>query len=92
MSKELQKDNDVSMIFICECHSLEHMIELNYDSHYDSYYLNIHLHSYNFLRRLWNGIKYIFGYKCLYGDFDEFIFKKEDIEKIIAIYKKNNIE
>ena len=34
--------------------------------------------------------KYIFGYKCRYGAFDEFIFNSEDSEKLqdIANYLK----
>lgn len=27
-------------------------------------------------------IKYIFGYKCMFGHFDEFIFKKSDADKL----------
>jgi hypothetical protein len=65
------------------------MIQLYYDSKYDSYYLNVHLYPYSFLRRLWNGIAYIFGHRNNTGDFDEFLFKKEDIEKIINIYNSN---
>lgn len=79
---------DENEIFICECHSLEHMIHLYYEKPYDSYYLNIHLVPLSFFRRLWHGIKYIFGHRCMFGDFDEFLFKKEDIKKIIDIYKK----
>ena len=40
------------------------------------------------------GIKYIFGYRCKYGAFDEFIFKPEDAYKIqrLANYLKSEIE
>lgn len=38
-----------------------------------------------------HGIKYIFGYRSMFGDFDEFIFKKEDVhklERVVEFLKK----
>ena len=40
-----------------------------------------------------NSIKYIFGHRSKYGDFDEMIIKKEDVwklEKIVEYLKNNN--
>lgn len=47
--------------------------------------MSIHLVSDSFWKRIWNAIKYIFGHCFIYGDFDEFIFKKEDANKLQAI-------
>ena len=38
-----------------------------------------------FLKRVWSAIKYIFGYRSKYGHFDEFIFNKEDSDKLQKI-------
>jgi hypothetical protein len=49
-------------------------------------YVSIHLiPEYNIFKRIWNAIKYIFGYKCKYGHFDEFIFDKTDVKKLKKI-------
>jgi hypothetical protein len=49
-------------------------------------YVSIHLiPEYNIFKRIWNAIKYIFGYKCKYGQFDEFIFDKTDVKKLKKI-------
>lgn len=39
----------------------------------------------NFWQRLKYAIKYVFGYKSKYGAFDEFIFRKEDADKLQSI-------
>jgi hypothetical protein len=37
---------------------------------------------YGFWRRFVSGMKYIFGYKCRYGQWDEFIFKPEHSKQL----------
>lgn len=40
-------------------------------------------------------IKYIFGYKCCYGHFDEFVFKSSDadkLQKVVNFIKSNGIK
>lgn len=36
-------------------------------------------------KSIWIAIKYIFGYKCKFGYFDEFIFKKTDADKLQSV-------
>ena len=77
-------------LLICQCDSTEHQICFFY-SEVDKYvFMHVHLNKLPFLERLVYGIKYIFGRKCKYGAFDEFIFNHEDYEKInrIANYLK----
>ena len=50
--------------------------------------MDIHLAKRSFLERLIYGIKYIFGYQCKYGAFDEFIFKKEHSKQLIDVANK----
>lgn len=78
--------------FICTCDSVEHQLVITYfeDDNFEVY-CSFHLAPLPFWRRLWHGIKYIFGYRCRYGDFEEFIFHKSDadkLQKIIDILKK----
>lgn len=70
-------------ILICDCSSTEHQIILRYDEDDNECYASIHLTNLRgFFSRLKYGLKYIFGYKCRYGAWDEFIFKKEHIGKL----------
>jgi len=69
-------------ILICDCSSREHQIIIEHDNEYNIAYCHIHLIKQGFLRRLKAGLKYIFGYKCRYGQFDEFIFKPEHAKQL----------
>jgi hypothetical protein len=79
-------------ILICECYSTEHQMVVNYSE--DEYsdgtknnmvYIHTHLNKKPFWKRIIYGIKYIFGYKCRYGAFDEFIVNPKDADKIQEI-------
>lgn len=76
-----------SKSFICQCDSPEHQLTFNYfpDERGGDVYLWIHLKPDSFWKRIKNAVKYIFGHRSIYGDFDEFIFKKEDANKLQAI-------
>ena len=69
-------------ILICECNSTEHQIVFDYDSEEKTVYCHIHLVKYGLFRRMKAGVKYIFGHKCKYGHWDEFIFKPEHAVKL----------
>jgi hypothetical protein len=56
--------------------------KLIFDKKYPMCYVHIHLNKHSFLDRLKYGIKYILGYQCRYGAFDEFIFNPEDAQKL----------
>ena len=79
---------------ICQCHSIEHQVSFNWveDTELEGeVYMEVHLKPLSFWERLKHGIKYIFGYRCMYGDFDEVILKKEDVhklEKVVEFLKK----
>lgn len=75
-------------IFICECHSYCHQAIFWYDEEEESLYVTIHLTTHrNIFKRLWVAIKYVFGYKSNFGEWDEFLFKPEDEEKL-RVYLK----
>jgi hypothetical protein len=39
-------------------------------------------------KRLWTALKYVFGYKCQYGHFDEFVVRPEDADKFISLFQR----
>jgi hypothetical protein len=70
----------------CSCSSLDHLIVLDYDEDYEEVYISVHLNQYrNFFQRFWTGIRYIFGYKCRYGNWDTVIIDSSNKSKIISI-------
>lgn len=93
-------------IFICDCHSLEHLISFWYDEEINSLIIEPRLITHkNFFKRLWVGLKYAFGYKSRFGEFDEVIlgfdkqkqlydwlnnmYNKEETEKTITLSRKD---
>lgn len=73
---------DDEEILICACHSIEHQIVIQKDDDEKVLYCSIHLSPLPWYKRIVNGIKYIFGYRSCYGDFDEFMFDKKHIDKL----------
>jgi hypothetical protein len=78
--------------FFCDCFSDEHVVRLVYcpDDHpvYRDLYLSVFLAERGFWKRLWSGIKYILGYKCKYGHWDEFIVPRRELGRIIDILQR----
>ncbi len=71
------------LIMICECHSAEHQVIFRYDAEFGELYCEPHLTTHrNFLKRLWRGIKYAFGYKSKFGDWDSMFFRKDELNKL----------
>ena len=81
-------------ILVCDCHSTEHQIVFHYSEDdygdgqiYPMCYAHIHLNKRPFWERVKYGVKYIFGYQCRYGAFDEFTFNPKDSEKLEKLVK-----
>jgi hypothetical protein len=82
-------------LIICQCHSTDHQFIFLYDEDVDkegnvtdrTVYIHTHLRTFGFWTRLKYGIKYIFGYRSRYGEFDEFIIKPEDVSKFENVVK-----
>ena len=73
-------------IYICKCNSIEHQASFWYDKEDNEVSIEVHLTTHkSFLKRLWVGVKYAFGYKSKYGEWDTMILKNEDLNKL----KKN---
>ena len=76
-------------IFICECHNLEHQIAFWYDKNEKSLYIEPHLVTYrNFFQRFWVGLKYAFGYRSRFGEFDEMMLSSESQKELRDMLNK----
>jgi hypothetical protein len=94
----MKKERD---IVICACNSTEHQMVVSYSEDefdgvtYPTIYLHTHLTKRPFWQRVSYGLKYIFGYQCRYGAFDEFILNPDDVtgvEKIVKYLKECEIK
>jgi hypothetical protein len=57
--------------FFCSCGSNEHFFVLQRFHDEENVYLSIYLSRLKFHKRVLNAIKYIFGYRSIYGHFSE---------------------
>lgn len=79
-------------LIICECHSTDHQIIFLYDDEWDRIFMHIHISpNRGFWKRLWFGLKYAFGYRSKFGEFDEIVLKPEDVYKFQKIVNQLNI-
>jgi hypothetical protein len=87
MSERL--DIERGQFFECRCGCGEHVLRFVYVSMPDpdpEVYTEIYLYYPDgILKRAWRAIKYFLGYKCAYGDFDCFILRDDDVERLIGL-------
>ena len=71
------------MYLDCECESPEHLLRFSYfDDDKDRMYVEVHLTTHNFWRRIITGVKYIFGYRSVYGEFGETVLEKDKVQQL----------
>lgn len=78
-------------ILECACYSNEHMYVIGYIED-KLVYISPHLQSKSFWYRLKYAIKYIFGYKCMFGCFDEILISKSNykpLKNIVEFIEKS---
>ena len=74
---------DGSHYFECACGSSEHTLRFTLDKEDKEIYTDVYLNQYRaWYMRLLVGIKYIFGYKCKYGHWDNWILYEPDIIRL----------
>ena len=73
-----------SIYFDCACYDSEHTIRFVFDDDGDiaELYLDVFLADQPWYKRLWLGIKYIFGYKSRYGHFGNWTLAEHDAERL----------
>jgi hypothetical protein len=75
--------------FECSCKSPEHTIHAEFwDEEPKMLCLYVNLTKEVWYKRIWKGIKYIFGHQCRYGQFDEFIIEKKDADEWLNLIAK----
>jgi len=83
----LEKNNFLPSVIICDCSSPEHQILIYKDKDFSDNYrevsMEIHLVTHrNFFKRLWVGLKYAFGYKCRYGHWDSIVISTKNYHSL----------
>lgn len=72
-------------LLVCQCGDISHQLIIQTDDDGDVI-VSINLTCFSFWRRLIHGIKYIFGFKSQYGDFEEIILDKNnaaDLQNVV---------
>ncbi len=69
---------------VCDCGDISHQLAIQkMDS--GEVIVSVHLTQFPFWKRLWNGIRYIFGHRSRYGDFEEVILNKNHASAMLDI-------
>jgi len=80
---------DGTEYFECACGSSEHTLRFILNKEDKEIYTDIYLNQWRpIYKRIWVGIKYIFGYKSKYGEWDSWILRPEDTKRLIALLNK----
>ena len=79
-------------LYVCDCGDVSHQFIISWypddEDWNDLLYFQVHLNQSNgFWKRLWDAIKYVFGFKCRFGAFDEILVNKHDAKRL-----KNSLE
>ena len=80
------KEDNKRGVILCSCSDSEHQII--YSTFEDGFngklhrevFLHIFLTDTVWYKRIWKGLKYIFGYKCRYGHFTEIVVDETNIK------------
>lgn len=71
----------IECVCSCACHNLR--FSWDPDPSFPKILVSVFLNSYyGFFRRIWLAIRYIFGFKSKYGQFDEVILMNEQVEQL----------
>lgn len=70
--------------FVCDCHSIEHIIHFQYRDNDDTnlIYVAYHLQSDSLWERIKTAIKHILGHRSKYGDFGELLLNEDDAKRL----------
>lgn len=77
--------HNVEELLLCKCGDVDHQCIIAYDPDEKDpeVFLSIHLvREYNFFKRVGCALRYIFGKRSIYGDFDEILLRPIDAPKL----------
>ena len=87
---------EIEELFICQCGDPSHQFIISADKETTEWpcaFVSVHLNrEHNIFKRIWTAIKYIFGSRCIYGDFDEVIINPNDadrLQKVVDFLKEH---
>jgi hypothetical protein len=63
-------------LYVCKCHSMQHSFVVSADE--DDVFIEVHLTPLPFLQRVVNAVRYVFGGRSPYGDFEEILLSPVD--------------
>jgi len=75
---------------ICSCESSQHLVVFTKDEDQDELCIEVQLIQHrNIIKRIWTAVKYVFGYKSVYGHWDCTLMNKTEINKLYYWLKRN---
>lgn len=81
-------ENDLREFVLCECGSAEHQLIFRAFEDEDEVYVHVHLHTRDgFFKRLWTGVKYAFGHRSRFGEWDEVVLSKQHLQQLKNVIK-----
>ena len=87
---------EIEELFICECGDPSHQFIISADKEPTEgpcAFISVHLNrEHNIFKRIWYAIKYVFGARSIYGDFDEIIINPNDadrLQKVVDFLKRH---
>jgi hypothetical protein len=81
-------ENNLNEFVLCECSSPEHQLIFRAFEDEDEVYVNVHLCTYDgFFKRLWTGLKYAFGHRSRFGEWDEVVLSKQHLPQLKNVVK-----
>ena len=87
---------EIEELFNCECGDPSHQFIISADKETTEgpcAFISVHLNrEHNIFKRIWYAIKYVFGARSIYGDFDEIIINPNDadrLQKVVDFLKKH---
>lgn len=73
---------DKAEIMVCQCSSTEHQVVYYHNQGDNEVYMHVHLSSGPWWRRIWPAVKYLFGHRSRYGNWDEFVLGPEHVGQL----------
>ena len=71
----------------CTCEDISHTLRYKFfDDETEEclhlLYIDVYLDRTKWYKRIWRGLKYIFGHRSIYGDFTEIIYDMEKVKEL----------
>jgi hypothetical protein len=63
-------------LYVCRCYSMQHSFVVSADD--EDFFIEVHLTPLPFLQRVVNAVRYVFGARSPYGDFEEVLLSPND--------------